>query len=195
MCGVIREKVLNSLFALFILLASFRGMKKESEIVLVGSIKESSKIGELDEADCLLLLKRKYNEYLFFNEESQEIQFVDTVLPESTDEELRDLKDLEPFRTEENTFDSKAYFMTFLSTIFSVLSVQGEELPSRLGLSMAPLKTSYVPCKRCMTMDNQGAHTKRCFHDIGCDHRENCGCTNYTSPCISYTKVGKPHEI
>ena len=52
----------------------FSGMEVGKEIVVVGSIKESSKVGELDEADCLLLLKKKYNEYLFFDENTQDIK-------------------------------------------------------------------------------------------------------------------------
>ena len=155
-----------------------------TEIVLVGSLKESTKIGELDEADCLLL-KKKYEENLYFDEESQRIKFWNK----------NTVEDLEPFRTDDNTFDSKKYFFTFLSSIYSVLSVQGEEIPAKLNLSMDPMRTKYVPCKRCMTMDYQGAHTKRCFHKPGCDHRDNCGCDQYTSPCISFTKVKTRNTI
>ena len=126
-----------------------------------------------------MLLKNMYEKHLYFEEKSQKIKFIDK----------NTVEDLEPFRADDNTFDSKKYFFTFLSSIYSVLFSQGEAIPAKLNLSMDPMRTNYVPCKRCMTMDNQGAHTKRCFHNIGCNHRKNCGCTNYTSPCISFTKV------
>ena len=79
-----------------------------AEVVIVGSLKESTKISHLDEADCLLVLDKKKNfeEYLEFDEENQKIQFIENK-PKN--------KDLEPFRMENSCFNSKKYFMSFLT--------------------------------------------------------------------------------
>ena len=154
-----------------------------TEVVVVGSLKENTKISRLDEADCLLVLDKEKNfeEYLEFDEESQSIKFI-------TDKPRND--DLEPFRMENCYFNSKKYFMTFLSSMFTVLASCGQQLPADLKLSMDPLVTTYDPCERCMSEEYERPQCRRCKHKRGCNHENNCGCTEFTSPCMTWTKVG-----
>ena len=48
-------------------------------MVIVGSLKENTKISHLDEADCLLVLdkKKKFEEYLEYDEEDQKTKFIE----------------------------------------------------------------------------------------------------------------------
>ena len=59
----------------------------------------------------LVLEKEKYEEYLEYDQEKQQIKFV---------EEKERMEELEPFRTEENIFDTQKYFFTFMEQQLSI---------------------------------------------------------------------------
>ena len=63
------------------------------------------------EADCLLVLDKKYGEYLEFEPKSQTINFVRGKEKQT---------DLEPYRTGNNRFDHQLYFMKFMEALSSM---------------------------------------------------------------------------
>ena len=135
----------------------------------------------------LVLEKEKYEEYLEYDQEKQQIKFV---------EDKGRMEELEPFRTEDNIFDIQKYFFTFMELIFTVICTLDRNLLSKLNLSMDPLTTNFTPCKTCMGREFFKPYAKRCHHKPGCPltpdnkHREDCGCKNYTSPSLTYSKIG-----
>ena len=145
-----------------------------------------------DEADVLLVLEKKpYEDFLEFEQENQKIKFV-VGKPRKPQ--------LEPFRDEANYFNHQLYFFTFMQLIFNIISSQGQNLPSKLKLSMNPLSTFFVPCKTCMKRELFQPYPKRCRHHPGCKldgkkHREDCGCQNFTSPSLTYSKIGNTENI
>ena len=80
--------------------------------------------------------------------------------------------------------------MTFLTSMYNVLISCGQQLPTDLKLSMDPLVTSYEPCERCMSEEYLRPQCKRCKYKPGCNHEDECGCAEFTSPCMSWTKIG-----
>ena len=80
--------------------------------------------------------------------------------------------------------------MTFLTSMYNVLTSSGQHLPTDLKLSMDPLVTLYEPCERCMSEEYERPQCRRCKHKPGCNHENNCGCTEFTSPCMTWTKIG-----
>ena len=80
--------------------------------------------------------------------------------------------------------------MTFLTSMYNVLTSIGRQLPDDLKLSMDPLVTAYEPCVTCMSEEYLRPQCKRCKHKADCNHEDNCGCTEFTSPCMSWTKIG-----
>ena len=69
---------------------------------------------------------------------------------------------------------------------------------------MLPLQMSYIPCLKCMTRGLSGLQVKRCRHKTdckqhkncicsdpsGCECSEQCGCREFTSPSLTWSKVG-----
>ena len=69
---------------------------------------------------------------------------------------------------------------------------------------MLPLKTSYTPCTRCMTLGKSGLQVMRCRHKSDCEQHkrcrceepskckclDECGCREYASPSLTWSKVG-----
>ena len=47
---------------------------KNAQVVVVGSLKEQAKIGNVDEADILLTLDEKYREYFTYDDNNQKLQ-------------------------------------------------------------------------------------------------------------------------
>ena len=76
------------------------------------------------------------------------------------------------------------------------------DLPSEFN--MLPLKTSYTPCTRCMTLGKSGLQVMRCRHKSDCEQHkrcrceepskceclDECGCREYASPSLTWSKVG-----
>ena len=161
---------------------------ENTAVQIVGSLKEGSKINELDEADVLLVLDREpYEHLLEFDQENQKVKFVE--------KEPRKDHPLEPFRTKDNNFDHQMYFFTFVKLFYKIISNLGSKLPVMLNLSMDPLTTDFVPCQACMNTDLIEPYFERCRHNPGCKlidgkHREDCDCSSFTSPSLTYSKIG-----
>ena len=78
--------------------------------------------------------------------------------------------------------------------LFSVIDKYGNQLPK--NLSMDPLTTNFVPCQTYKSNELIKPFNKRCHHRNDCkitsdgNHQTNCGCTNFTSPSLTYSKIG-----
>ena len=184
--------------------------------IVVGSLKEQTKIGKIDESDVLLVWKdEKYKKYFEFeykqqkllvkkrdyqyNEQKSKWVGVDLELPD----------ELRPFVTEEGTedwyscetrdyygyFDTTKYFITFMEQFYKTIESGTLSLPKGLKLS-----TKFVPCEVCKNEDYKTPLYVRCRHDPGCEehakkkddpnYKESCQCRNFTSPCLSWSKIG-----
>ena len=184
-CQAIRE-CLRLINFLMLVAATEYPIFLNTAVQIVGSLKEGSKINELDEADVLLVLEKEpYENLLEFDQENQKVKFV----------ERKPRKDhpLEPFRTPENNFDHKFYFFTFVQIIYNIISNMGSMLPEMLNLTMDPLTTDFVPCTTCINTDRFQPYFKRCRHRPGCKKHgkaEECDCDVFTSPSLTYSKIG-----
>ena len=98
-------------------------------------------MGEIDEADLLLLLNKKYDKDLFiFDSKNQRIlKIKDVILPE----------EMRPFVDEEGVFNCTKYYLTFVEEVHRVISEGLVELPPGLTLS-----TDYTPCETCKIDDD-----------------------------------------
>ena len=184
-CQAVRDSVELIKFLLNKISKDYDPIFKNTEVVIVGSLKERTKINEVDEADCLLVLDKKYGEYLEFKSESQTINFV---------EGKEKQKELEPYRTGNNQFDHQLYFMNFMKALYSAIDKFGSQLPK--NLSMDPLSTNFDPCQACMSTEFIKPVFKRCHHRPDCKitndgkHQANCDCKVFTSPSLTYSKIG-----
>ena len=91
--------------------------------------------------------------------------------------------------------DTNKYFFTFMEEFHKIIQSGRLELPRGLSLS-----TQFSPCRVCRNTDYTIAQDVRCRHEPGCQEHlrrladpecmEKCDCRNYTSPCLSYSKIG-----
>ena len=72
------------------------------------------------------------------------------------------------------------------------------------SFSMLPLTTSFDPCTKCMTTGFSGLQVMRCRHKSDCEQHkrcmceepskceclDECGCREYASPSLTWSKVG-----
>ena len=93
------------------------------------------------------------------------------------------------------SIDVKKYFLTFIEECYEIIKSGSLKLPYGLTLS-----TEFTPCEVCKNTDNIVTQYLRCRHLPGCQehqkttedpsYKEKCQCRNYTSPCLSYSKIG-----
>ena len=91
--------------------------------------------------------------------------------------------------------DTNKYFFTFMEEFYKIVNSGTLKLPNGLSLS-----TKFSPCGVCRNTDYTIAQDVRCKHEPGCqehlrtlddkEYKEKCDCRNYTSPCLSYSKIG-----
>ena len=117
---------------------------------------------------------------------------------EKTNLEIPD--ELKPFLKKEDSkdfhgyIDVKKYFLTFIEECYEIIKSGSLELP---GLT---LSTEFTPCEVCKNTDNIVTQYLRCRHLPECQehqkttedpsYKEKCQCRNFTSPCMSYSKIG-----
>ena len=158
-----------------------------TQVIVVGSLKENTKIGKIDETDITLVLTEKYQLFLVFDQVNQKIKLKQNA--RNVPEELLHCID------ESGTFDSSLYFFTFLEAFYEALSDSSLNIPEEFNL-----QTQFDPCHVCVEKEFLNPQFVRCRHVKGCvehekkiqnkNHQENCKCDVYTSPPISYSKVG-----
>ena len=171
------------------------------ESLLVGSIREHSRIGEVDETDFILLLDKKFQKFIVFDEVKHCLKV--KKIRDSNGKEIALPLELLPFvKPEEREndayhgyFRSTKYFITFMEQFYSAIDSGSLSLPRGLQL-----KTKFVPCRVCVKDDYETSVYVRCCHEPGCEehaktkddpsYRETCNCENLTSPCMSWTKIG-----
>ena len=170
-------------------------------------MKEETKIFKIDEADVLLAADEKIKKYFSFDKHQQRIK-----IRKQYDEDYRvqDLPDwLEIFLSEDDFVDSEEdpsrryhgylneelYYKTFMNEFYEVINSGALELPEGLSLS-----SDYTPCEVCTNKDNAREQFVRCRHQPDCqdhkkkmtdrNHEETCNCRVFTSPCLSFSKIG-----
>ena len=186
---------------------------KDVATIVVGSLKEGTKLGGVDEADVTLALCEKYQKHLNFDKKLQKImvrkyiyeniseggQKIKLEIPEELKPFILKLKDSDQehiFVGEYYGFiDTNKYFLTFMETFYKTVASGNITLPAGLTLS-----TQFIPCRICMNHDNVIPQYIRCRHNPHCEehlkrnhnpnYKENCDCRVYTSPCMSYSKIG-----
>ena len=131
-------------------------------------------------------MSSKYdNNYFLFDDETQQIVAVKEDIPKALKEFMNG-----------NIFDTTKYFYTFVEEIYNVINSGSLTLPKGL----AKLSTTYSPCEVCKSNDNVLPEYVRCRHLPDCKdhqkklknphHKETCDCRVFTSPCLTWTKIG-----
>ena len=114
--------------------------------------------------------------------------------PDPNDQQLPE--EWKPFiKKRDNSLDTEKYFFNFIEQFYTVVSSGSVKLPEGLKLS-----TDFPPCEVCKIEDNIITQYVRCYHNPDCEdhkkklddpnHVESCDCKNFTSPCITYSKIG-----
>ena len=119
---------------------------QDPELIVVGSMKENTKVGEIDEADVTLLMNRRYDKGFFdFDAKNQEIKLYRRYKynPKEIPEELA------LFVGENGVFNTTKYFHIFIQEMHEVLKNKSVSLPDGLILS-----TKYVPCEICKSTED-----------------------------------------
>ena len=163
------------------------------ELSMIGSTREGSRAFYNDEVDTHLSLSNDLKKFCFFDKEEQTLKRRDPGKDQMPE-------DVAKYVDEKNVFKGKEFFYDFVASVHSIISTL--VLPSEF--SMLPLKTSYTPCTRCMTLGKSGLQVMRCRHKSDCEqHKEcrceepskcecldECGCREYASPSLTWSKVG-----
>ena len=133
-------------------------------------------------------MNKKYDKELFvFDSENQQIQKDDGVILPS---------ELEPFVDSNGVFLCTKYCLTFMEEVHRVISEGLVPLPKGLKLT-----TNFHPCSVCKIEDDFPFQFVRCKHVKDCEehaktkadpkYKEQCQCKVYTSPCLTFSKIGK----
>merc|ERR1719234_983823 len=100
-----------------------------------------------------------------------------------------------------NVFKPEQYFLDFVASVHSIISNLVLPLSE---FSMCHLSTSFQPCTKCMTTGLRGLQVMRCQHKSNCEQHkrcmceepskckcmDECGCREYASPSLTWSKVG-----
>ena len=162
-------------------------------VSLIGSTREGSRAFHNDEVDIHLSLSDDLKELCFFDVENQ-------ALKKRGNSSARNSDVAKYFNDADNTFLPKQFFYDFVTFVHSIISTL--TLPK--DFHMLPLTTEFTPCTRCMTWKLRGLQVMRCRHKSDCEHHkrcrceepneckclDECGCKEYTSPSLTWSKVG-----
>ena len=190
-CKRMREAI-NLVHIIAAKLGEVNEVFKELDVSLIGSTSEGSRTFFYDEMDVHLSLNKNFKEFSVFDDKEQ------VLLRDTTKADFPDF--LEQFFDEDNTLKAKHLFFHFVISVYAVISTL--VLPTEL--TMLPLQMSYIPCLKCMTRGLSGLQVKRCRHKTdckqhkncicsdpsGCECSEQCGCREFTSPSLTWSKVG-----
>ena len=134
---------------------------------MIGSTREGSRAFYNDELDIHLALNNDLKQFCFFDVKEQALKKRD---PAPGTPEMPE--DVAKYFDDRNIFKTGKYFFDFVSSVHSIISTL--DLPSEF--SMLPLKTSYTPCTRCMTLGKSGLQVMRCRHKSDCEQHKRCRC-------------------
>ena len=135
------------------------------ELSMIGSTREGSRAFYNDEVDTHLSLSNDLKKFCFFDKEEQALKRRDPRKDQMPE-------DIAKYFDDKNVFKGKEYFYDFVASVHSIISTL--DLPSEF--SMLPLKTSYTPCTRCMTLGKSGLQVMRCRHKSDCEQHKRCRC-------------------
>ena len=169
---------------------------------IIGSMKENTRAFFNNEVDVHISLNKVHSNYISFDPETQQLK---------TDKNLSSKDHIKRYFNN-GIFDCKRYTLDFLEAVEQALNEIEIPAGSSLGGKMLPLSTSYEPCLRCMvTKDTGRPQARRCHHRSDCQshkdgipeclngcadlcelfsHERTCECQEYTSPCLTITKIG-----
>merc|ERR1712018_378119 len=90
------------------------------------------------------------------------------------------------FICEPDIFDVSKLYNTFLNDIYEVVFELSKETAYLAEKNLLPLVLEYKPCKDCMLVTNVKPIPVRCH----CHHDVSRGCSNFTTPCLTWSKIG-----
>ena len=185
---------------------------KDVIVQMIGSLKEQTRIGAIDECDLYLMLSEKLRELMKtifeFDREEQKIKVRKGYYKDRNWIELELPGELKPFICQQNQglsselyygyFNTPKYFMTFVTEFYNVIR-ENPEIPGIEGLK---LTTDYIPCDVCKNTENVVTTYIRCRHRHDCyDHHvlkkqnpsfiESCNCKEFSTPSLSWSKIGR----
>ena len=170
---------------------------KDCQLILVGSLKERTKIGFIDEADVALVMNKKYQKpYFEFDEKNQQIKLAKKKYWRDDRYTRSDLpEELATFVSEDGIFDCTMYFKIFIEEIHNIIKKKSLKLPEGLTLTV-----NYSPCNICKSYEDIIPQYIRCRHQPDCEehkkreddpyYKEKCQCKVYNLPSISFSKIG-----
>ena len=157
----------------------FQTLKKP---LVVGSLRENTRLFSLDEMDVTLMLGDELSPYLFFNKTNHTVQIFDTPAGHP----------LEDYMDSDHCFDLKKYVDRYFTLLLSALMAMEARWPEELSdIPLRGFSTRYSPCVRCMDAAWTRARAVRCHHEPGCAHTDQCSCRGFTRPCVSISKIGE----
>ena len=166
----------------------FEGM----DIAMIGSTREGSRAFFYDEVDVHLSLNKDFKKFSYFDAKQMVLK--------RDPSRAENPEDCDKYFDENNFLKPDLYFHDFVASVHSIISTL--ELPE--DFTMLPLTTSFTPCTRCMTTKHKGLQVMRCRHKADCEQHkrcrceepskckclEECGCREYASPSLNWSKVG-----
>ena len=148
---------------------------------VVGSLKEMTRIFDVDEVDITLSLPRHFASFLIFDADNQSVKFSSNSEPD---------ENTLPYKKENDELDVHKYFSDFLHGLYKIVSEMEVDQTWKDNFNMDPLKASFIPCLQCMNTDLTEPESRRCKHNPGWDHDDKCGCRVFTSPSLTRSKIG-----
>eukprot|EP00092_Neocalanus_flemingeri_P035016 GFUD01038103.1.p1 GENE.GFUD01038103.1~~GFUD01038103.1.p1 ORF type:complete len:555 (+),score=151.28 GFUD01038103.1:2-1666(+) len=168
---------------------------QDMDLSLVGSIRENTRAFFLDESDVHLSLAKNLKHFTYFDTKEQVLK--------RDPNKPRPNNHTDKYFDSENTFKAQNFLRDYIEAVHSIVSTL--KLPAHF--TMRSLTTTYTPCTRCMSTDTTGTpQARRCRHTTDClahakcqckdtskceeECEHKCDCKNYTSPSISWSKIG-----
>ena len=162
------------------------------EVIVVGSLKEETKVGDIDEADIALIVNSVYDKnYFEFDEKNQQLKLT----PFYSKKRKYVPDEIAQFIEEDGTFNCTKYFHLFLTQMNDAIQKCSNDLPEGLTISV-----KFTPCEICKSIEDVTPQYVRCRHEPDCEehkkrktdsnYEEKCECGVYNSPSMTISKIG-----
>merc|ERR1719397_1704896 len=163
------------------------------EVSMIGSTREGSRAFYSDEVDIHLSLNHDLQKLCYFDIQDHKLKKRGDSKPKNPDV-------AKYFNDVDNTFQPEKFFHDFVFHVHSIISRM--ELPTHF--LMLPLTTVFDPCIKCINTGLCGLQVMRCRHKFDCEQHkrcscgesneckclDECGCREYASPSLTWSKVG-----
>ena len=157
---------------------------EDPALIVVGSMKEDTKVGDVNECDMTLIMPKKFENIFKFDDEKQAIALTTMETPAALKEFV-----------ENGIFNSTKYYQTFVEEFCNVISNGELRLPE--GLDLSP---KFTPCDVCQSKEDFLPQYLRCRHNMNCPEHmkkksspkyvEQCDCKVFTAPSLTFSKIG-----